>query len=63
MFSEIKQVVTHDTLLIYTDFNKHFDIHMDASELQLGAGISQYGKPIASHSRKLTGQKKRYIVI
>ena len=63
MFSEIKQVVTHDTLLIYPYFNKRFDIHMDAIELQLGAGISQYGKPIAFYSRKLTGQKKRYIVI
>ena len=57
MFSEIKQVVTHDTLLIYPDFNKRFNINMDASELQLGSGISQDGKPIAFYSRKLTGQK------
>ena len=63
MFSEIKQVVTHDTLLIYLDFNKRFDIHMDASELQLGSGIIQYGKPIAFYIRKLKGQKKRYTVI
>ena len=63
MFSEIKQVVTHDTLLIYPYFNKRFDIHMDAIELQLGAGIIQYGKPIAFYRCKLTGQKKRYTVI
>ena len=36
---------------------------MDDSELQLGSGISQDGKPIAFYSRKLTGQKKRYTVI
>ena len=29
-FNEIKQIVTCDTLLIYRDFNKRFDIHMDA---------------------------------
>ena len=57
MFNEIKQVVAHDTLLIYPDFNKRFDIHRDASELQLGAGIIQDGKPIAFYSRKLTGPK------
>ena len=60
MFGEIKQVVAHDTLLIYPDFNKRFDIHMDASELQLGSGISQYGKPIAFYSRKLTYKKTVY---
>ena len=57
MFSEIKQVVTHGTLLIYPDFNKRFDIHMDDRELQLGSGISQDGKPIAFYIHKLTGQK------
>ena len=30
VFNEIKQIVTCDTLLIYRDFNKRFDIHMDA---------------------------------
>ena len=57
MFGEIKHVIAHDTLLIYTDFNKCFDIHMDASELQLGSGISQYGKPTAFYSRKLKDKK------
>ena len=57
VFGEIKQVVAHDTLLIYPDFNKQFDIHMDASELQLGTGISQDVKPIAFYSRKLTRPK------
>ena len=60
--NEIKQIVARDTLLIYPDFNKRFDIHMDASELQLGAVISQDGKPITFYGRKLTGPQTRYTV-
>ena len=32
LFDEIKRIVAYDTLLLYQDFNKIFDIHMDASE-------------------------------
>ena len=32
LFDEIKQIVTCDTLLIYTDLNKRFGTHMDAGE-------------------------------
>ena len=39
MSDKIKRIVTCDTLLTYTDFNKRFDIHMDAIEFQLGAVI------------------------
>ena len=59
-FDETKQKVTHYALLIYPDFNKHFDIHTDARKLQLGAVISQDGKPTAFYSRKLTSLQKRY---
>ena len=31
-FDEIKQIVTRDAILIYTHFNKRFDIHTDASK-------------------------------
>ena len=55
-------MVTRDTLLIYLDFNKRFDIHMDASELQLRAVISQDGKPIAFYVCKLTGPQTLYTV-
>ena len=30
-FDEIKRIVTRYALLIYPDFNKHFDIHMNDS--------------------------------
>ena len=31
-FDEIKRVMSRDILLLYPDFNKWFDIHMDASD-------------------------------
>ena len=54
-FDKIKQIAARDTLLLYTDFNESFDIHMNASNFKLGAVISQSGKPFAFYSRKLTG--------
>ena len=39
-----------------------FKIHTYASTFQLGAVISQEGKPIAFYSRKLTDIKQRYTV-
>ena len=54
--------MAQDTLLNYTDFNETFKIHTDASAFQLGVVISHKGKPITFYSRKLTGDKQRYIV-
>ena len=31
-FDDINGAVSQDTLLAYSDFNKHFDIHTDASD-------------------------------
>ena len=42
-----------EILLAYLDFNIIFVILTNASEVQLGYCISQKGKPIASHRRKL----------
>ena len=47
-------------MLTYPDFNQPFIIHTDASHLQLGAVISQNGKPIAFYSRKLNPAQTRY---
>jgi RNase H-like domain found in reverse transcriptase len=46
-------------LLAYPDFSKKFVIHTDASHYQLGAVISQDGKPIAFYSRKLNPAQTR----
>ena len=49
-----------DVLLAYPNFTKEFHIHTDASKTQLGAVISQEGKPIAFYSRKLSPAQTRY---
>ena len=58
----MKQLVARETLLTYPDFNKKFTIHADASKLQLGACISQDGKPVAFYSRKLNPAQTRYML-
>ena len=49
----MKLTMARETLLAYPDYNKPLDVHTDASHTQLGACVSQNGKPIAFHSRKL----------
>ena len=62
-FDDIKLIVDCNTLLIYPDFNKRFDIHTGASQYLLGAVIGQDGKPIAFYSRKITGPQAWYTVM
>ena len=59
-FAKVKQMVCKETLLAYPDWSLPFDIHTDASDYQLGAVISQRGKPIAFFSRKLNSAQKNY---
>ena len=59
-FDTIKRIVTREVLLAYPDFSKTFDVHTDASHEQLGAVISQDGRPIAFYSRKLSDAQTRY---
>ena len=59
-FDSIKKIVSRETLLSYPNFSKTFEIHTDASKLQLGAVISQEGKPIAFYSRKLNPAQVNY---
>ena len=47
-------------LLSYPNFDKPFEIYTDASDLQLGAVISQNGKPVAFYSQKLNPAQTRY---
>ena len=56
----IKRVIGHEVLLAYPDFNAPFEIHNDASKLQIGAVISQKGKPIAFYSRKMNSAQQNY---
>ena len=62
MLEEIKQTVRKETLLVYQNFNKRFDIHIDAKKYQIGAVIIQDDKPIDFHSHKLTGPQTMHTV-
>ena len=46
-FDKIKQIVRHETLLSYPDFNKPFEIHTDTSHTQLGVVIR--ASPLVGH--------------
>jgi hypothetical protein len=59
-FAKAKQIVSREVMLAFPDFSKPFDIHTDASHTQLGAVISQAGRPIAFYSRKLNPAQTRY---
>jgi transposase InsO family protein len=59
-FDQMKALIAKETLLTFPDFSKEFEIHTDASKLQLGACISQEGKPVAFYSRKLQPAQTRY---
>ena len=56
----MKALMAKETLVTFPDFTKEFEIHTDASKLQLGACISQGGKPVAFYSRKLNPAQTRY---
>ena len=59
-FEDMKNIIAKQALLAYPDFTKEFHIHTDASKVQLGACISQDGKPLAFYSRKLLDAQTRY---
>ena len=59
-FERIKKVLAKETILNYPKFDRPFDIHTDASDRQLGAVISQDGKPLAFYSRKLSSAQRNY---
>jgi RNase H-like domain found in reverse transcriptase len=40
-FENVTRLITKETLLTYPNFNKTFEIHTDASKVQLVACISQ----------------------
>ena len=59
-FDTMKKILSKEVLLDYPNFSEEFVIHTDASHTQLGAVISQSGKPIAFYSRKLKPEQTRY---
>jgi hypothetical protein len=61
-FDTIKQVIGREVLLACPDFNAPFQIHTNASKTQIGAVMSQNGKPIAIYSRKMNKAQQNYTV-
>ena len=61
-FLAAKNMLIKEAMLNYPDFTKPFHIHSDASDLQLGAVISQNGMPLAYYTRKLNSAQQNYTV-
>ena len=59
-FEHMKQSISRETLLGYSNFIKPFVIHTDASKVQLGTVISQDDKLMAFYSRKLNPAQINY---
>ena len=59
-FDAIKRVIGRELLLAYPEFNAPFEIHTDASKLQIGAVISQKGKHIAFYSQNMKSAQQNY---
>jgi RNase H-like domain found in reverse transcriptase len=56
----MKVLMAKETLVTFPAFTKEFEFHTDASKLQLGACISQEGKPVAFYSCKLQPAQTHY---
>ena len=48
--------------MAYPKYGELFELFTDASSRQLGAVITQNGRPIASFSRKLSETQRKYSV-
>ena len=59
-FDKIKELLVHDTLLVYPDFSKPFHLDTDASQTQLGGIIYQDHGIIVYYSRRLTKYQENY---
>jgi hypothetical protein len=59
-FEDIKKIICREVMLTFPDFSKPFHIYTDASDIHLGAVITQDNKPSAFYSRKLNSAQKRY---
>ena len=59
-FQELKRILTSKPLLIIPDVQGSFEITSDASNIGIGAVLSQNGRPVAHFSRKLSQAEKNY---
>lgn len=62
-FQKLKRIITSPPILSYPDFNRKFVVTTDASNVALGAVLSQDSKPICYASRTLNDHEKNYSTI
>lgn len=62
-FEKLKRIITNPPILSYPDFNKKFIVTTDASNVALGAVLSQGDRPICYASRTLNDHEKNYSTI
>lgn len=62
-FHKLKRIITSPPILSYPDFNKKFVLTTDASNVALGAVLSQEDRPICYASRTLNDHEKNYSTI
>ena len=59
-FDDNKSIMTKETILNYPKYGKLFNLHIDASDRQLGATISPNSAPLSLYSRKLNSAQRYY---
>jgi hypothetical protein len=60
--NHIKATIAKEVFLSYLDYSKVFEIHTDASSMQLGAVITQDNRPILFFSPKLSVAQCNYSI-
>ena len=58
----MKRMISQDALLAFPDFKKELHLYIDASDEQIGAVLSQEGKPLGFFSKKINQAQSRYTV-
>ena len=59
-FGKMKACLAQDTLVSFPAYGERFDVHTDASDLQIGGIVSQNNKPIGVFSRKFNAAQAKY---
>ena len=59
-FQTLKQHLTHTPVLAIADPEQQYTVTTDASDLAIGAVLSQNGRPLAYYSRKMNSAELNY---